>query len=507
MNTLQIKNNQSVAISAIPVFDYEAFYAIAVNLCADASNHVVNYYAYPMSNSLKFICCIAEDKDASIHVFSHEISNYESTKAIDAISKEIFAFQMFEREIKENFGIDFLDHPWNKPVRLAADRTDKTQTLQNYPFYSLDSDETHEVGVGPIHAGVIEPGHFRFICNGENVLHLEIQLGYQHRGIEKLFLSKTHLIQRTVLAESIAGDSSVGHTLAFVGNMESLLGFEPSQRLNMLRALALELERMAIHVGDLSGFCTDVAYQLGSSVFGALRTPLINYFQWWCGNRFAKGLIRTGYNPYAFTPALKERLIKMLEEFEAKYMEMARKTFELPSVLNRFEKTGVLTKTQAELIGAVGMTARMAGLNRDIRKSHPFGYFAEQKYKTEVIESGDVFARGMLRNLEVQHSLEYIRIMLGQLSRTEEEPTTTRSDFYSQKLKPNQFSISFTEGWRGEICHCAITNEKGELAHYKVKDPSFHNWLALGLVLRQNEISDFPINNKSFNFSYCGFDL
>jgi Ni,Fe-hydrogenase III large subunit len=507
MNTLQIKNNQSVSIADIPVFDYEAFYAIAVNLCLDPAHHIANYYAYQTGIVLKFICAIAEDNDATIHVFSHEWSDFDKTMAIDSLSKDVDAFHMFEREISENFGVEFLNHPWNKPVRYAFDRADKSKTLQNYPFFHLDSDEIHEVGVGPIHAGIIEPGHFRFLCNGEEVLHLEIQLGYQHRGIEKLFLAKKHILQQTILSESITGDSAVSHTLAYVANMESLLGIEPNARLNMVRALALEMERMAIHVGDLSAFCLDVAYQLGSSVFGALRTPLINFTQWWCGNRFGKGLIRVGYNPYAFTPQLKERLIKTLEEFEARYMEMAHKTFELPSLLNRFEKTGKLAKEQAELIGAVGLTARMTGLARDVRKTHPFGYFKEQKYEPVLMQSGDVFARGMARNLEVQHSLEYIRIMLAQLSRTEEEPSTPRPDLYKQKLKPNQFVISLVEGWRGEICHCAITNEKGELAHYKVKDPSFHNWMALALVLRDNEISDFPINNKSFDLSYCGFDL
>ena len=266
MNTLQIKNHQPVPISEIPIFDYAAFYAIAVNLCANRENHIANYYAYQTSTFLKFICCIAEDKDATIHVFSHELSDFNHALAIDAISKEVFAFHIFEREISENYGIQFLNHPWDKPARLAFDRADKSKTLRNYPFLRLQGDEIHEVGVGPIHAGVIEPGHFRFLCNGEMVMHLEIQLGYQHRGIEKLFLSKKHLIQRTVLSESIAGDTAVGHSLAFVGAMESLLGFEPNARLNMIRTLALELERMAIHVGDLSAFCLDVAYQLGLSL-------------------------------------------------------------------------------------------------------------------------------------------------------------------------------------------------------------------------------------------------
>ena len=159
----------------------------------------------------------------------------------------------------------------------------------------------HEVGVGPIHAGIIEPGHFRFICNGEQILHLEIQLGYQHRGIEQLFLEKKKLLQRITLAENIAGDSVAGHTVAFVNLWESLCKYHPERDLQFVRTLALELERIAIHTGDLSAMCTDVAYQLGSAVFGRLRTPVINYFQTWCGNRLAKGLIRAGKNNYPFT--------------------------------------------------------------------------------------------------------------------------------------------------------------------------------------------------------------
>ena len=168
-------------------------------------------------------------------------------------------------------------------------------------FFNIESEELHEVGVGPIHAGIIEPGHFRFICNGEQILHLEIQLGYQHRGIEQLFLEKKKLLQRVTLAENIAGDTVAGHTVAFVNLWESLCNFQPGRDLQLARTLALELERIAIHTGDLSAMCTDMAYQLGSAVYGRLRTPVINYFQKWCGNRLAKGLIRAGKNNFPFT--------------------------------------------------------------------------------------------------------------------------------------------------------------------------------------------------------------
>jgi Ni,Fe-hydrogenase III large subunit len=255
-------------------------------------------------------------------------------------------------------------------------------------------------------------------------------------------------------------------------------------------------------VGDLSAFCLDVAYQLGSAVFGALRTPVINYTQLWCGNRFGKGLLRVGYNPYPFTIELKERLLELLRDFELKVNEMGDETFCLPTVQSRFEKTGDVTREQMELIGAVGMAARITGMKRDIRQSHPFAYYKIQPYEPVLQDTGDVWARGMLRYLEIQRSIAYLRALLECI---DEVPATPR--VAEVKLKPDQFCLSLTEGWRGEICHCAVTDETGELAHYKVKDPSLHNWLALALAVRDQEISDFPICNKSYNLSYCGNDL
>ena len=506
MEHLTIKNNDSIRIENIPVTNYYDFYDRVIELHKDKASHCVNYFGYRKNDKIKFICCIANDQEHTIHLLSYELANNKNIQ-IPSLTVDINAYHIYEREINENFGIQFIGHPWMKHVRYAHDRDDLSIHMKDHPFIKVTGEESHEVGVGPVHAGVIEPGHFRFLCHGEEVLHLEIQLGYQHRGVEELFLSKKQLLQRTILSESIAGDTTVGHTLAFVQNMEALHEIKVTEQTELLRAMALELERIAIHTGDLSAFCHDLAYQLGSEVFGALRTPVINFFQFWCGNRFAKGLIRTGYNPYPFTPALKERLTAMLDDFEVKFIEMADKTFSLPSALNRFEKTGVVTKTQTEMIGAVGMASRMAGVKRDIRSSHPFAYFKQIPYTPVLLSSGDVYARGMLRNLEVQFSIGYIRSLLEVMDTMPEDTAFYDSTIYTKKLPPESFSISLTEGWRGEICHCAVTDSNGELIKYKVKDPSFHNWISLALALRKNEISDFPINNKSFNLSYCGNDL
>jgi Ni,Fe-hydrogenase III large subunit len=359
----------------------------------------------------------------------------------------------------------------------------------------------HEVGVGPIHAGVIEPGHFRFLCNGEQILHLEIQLGYQHRGLEKLFLEKKKILQRVTLAENIAGDTVAGHTTAFSHLWESICGFEASPAIELSRTIALELERIAIHTGDLSAACTDIAYQLGSSVFGRLRTPMVNYFQEWCGNRLAKGLIRPGRNQFAMTESLANRLKEVFDKFEPDFNEMNVGLFKLPSALSRFERTGIVSYDDVLSIGTVGMSARMSGLERDVRKSHPYSLYSQLNHEPINKSQGDVFSRLQIRKEEVNQSIQHIKSLLNNTLEKAVDGSVLNNP------RPDSFTISMVEGWRGEICHCAITDSKGELIIYKIKDPSFHNWLALALSVRNNEISDFPICNKSFNLSYCGHDL
>ncbi len=499
-------NGMTLPLFKIPVLPYDSFSETVLELLSAEVNHCVNYYAYrTTSGDLKFICVIANDESHQLFILSHVVAQGDD-QVLSSLARKCFPLYIFEREITENFGIEFENHPWAKPVRYAFNRADQGKVINNYPFYKIDSEELHEVGVGPIHAGVIEPGHFRFLCNGETVLHLEIQLGWQHRGIENLFLTKTSLLQRTILAESIAGDTSLGHSLAFVNMMESMDAIKVSARLELERTLALELERIAMHVGDLGNVNIGFAYQLASSVFGTLRTPVINYAQTWCGNRFGKGLNRVGGSHYPFSPELSDKLMKLLNDFEERFNPMADRLFQLPSALVRAENIGKVTKKQMELIGAVGMAARNAGLLRDVRVSHPFSGFRKYPIDTQVLEQGDVWARLMLRKQEIKISLDYIRDLMEMIAESKEVISKPISQS-ELTLAPDSLCVSLVEGWRGEICHCGITDSEGNIFHYKVKDPSFHNWMALALSLRDLEISDFPINNKSYNLSYCGHDL
>ena len=500
MKHISIHNNQTIALNDIPELNYNELMNYTLRLLLErADRHCVNYFGLNTVEGLRLFCCIADDTEHQIYISSAMV---ESGSVLPSFTAQNHNFEKFEREIHENFGIVFTDHPWLKPVRYSHNRSDKGQKIENYPFYKVESEELHEVGVGPIHAGVIEPGHFRFICNGEQIMHLEIQLGYQHRGIEQLFLQKTKLLERTTLAENIAGDTTVGHTTAFVNLWEGLCGYTPDYSLDYSRTLALEIERIAIHTGDLAAICADIAYQLGNSVYGRLRTPFVNFLQEWGGNRLAKGLIRAGKINYPFTTGLAVRLIEILKAYEPDFTEITEKLFKLPSTLSRMEKTGVVTYNEVYEIGTVGMAARMSGLNRDIRKSHPFGLYGSFIQHEPIIKRhGDVYSRVQIRKEEIKQSIAYIKKLISHV------PDFKKPENVAFTPGSDKFVLSLVEGWRGEICHCAITDSSGNLVLYKIKDPSHHNWMALAQSVRNNDISDFPICNKSFNLSYCGHDL
>ena len=490
-------NPGKVKLADVPVLDYAFFQSVVDDLLANPSNHCLAYYAIPFPDYYKFICCIGCDETHSIAVFCHHLP-LKTGNELDSLTIRHFPLHVFEREIHEQYGIGFSGHPWLKPVRFPTGSSE----MDRYPFYAIESEELHEVGVGPIHAGIIEPGYFRFICNGEKVLHLEIQLGYQHRGIERLFVEKKHLLQKAVLAENICGDTAVGHTLCHVGLIEVLGEITSADGLFLERNIALELERIAIHIGDTAALCTDIAYQFGQVVNEALRTIVINTMQCWCGNRFGKGLIRPGGSYYPLTSEISQTISINLKEVLERYLQITSRIFSMPSVLSRFEGTGKLSSKQAALLGAVGMVARSSGISRDIRWSHPLPGMDHVESSPVILHKGDVWSRAMMRKIEVEKAVSRINQMLGQLTGDYHQVPS-----YDIVLQPSSLAISLTEGWRGEICHTAITDEKGQIMHYKIKDPSFHNWMALALAVRDQEISDFPLCNKSFNLSYCGNDI
>ena len=494
--------SRAVALKDIPTVGYAALYDDLRERLKQERYHVAHYFALPDDSQLRFYVILLDDEEHRIMLASFTMDYYDDT-ALPSLTALHPAMHPFEREIAELYDVEFDSMPWNKPLRFSFDRRNRNSTMDNYPFYTIEGDSLHEVNVGPIHAGIIEPGAFRFICNGENVLHLEIALGYQHRGVEKSFAATDNRLRQTLLAESVAGDSAVSHALAFVAAVEKLAGRDADAGLVRERAVAAELERMAMHIADTGALSMDVGYQLGQVACEALRTMTINTTQAWCGNRFGKGLIRPLGTNKPLTPEKIDTIRRNVAEIRRRYAEVRQDIRSSPTLLARYEQCGVVPRADMLRIGGVGMAARASGACRDIRASHPAGIYASIPHESIVKRHGDVMARLMVRCREVLQSADLIERLLADFTPA---PTPSRPD-YEAALAPESLAVGLVEGWRGEICHVAVTDAEGRIAAYKVKDPSLHNWLALALAVRGEGISDFPICNKSFNLSYCGHDL
>ncbi len=457
---------------------------------------LVQFFGDKKDGRLILYAVLADDLTSRLFIASSKFGN---EKEYQSITPEIPAAHLFEREFYEQFGIEPKGHPWLKPVRKGIAGISSEEIPYN--FFNMTGEEMHEVGVGPIHAGVIEPGHFRFSCHGEKVYYLEIEHGFQHRGIEDLFVKNYNKsLYLTKLSESVAGDTVIGHAGAFVRAMESLGNTAISRRAQLIRTIMLELERIAVHLGDLSALSGDVAYLTGNSVFGALRTKIINTTMAICGNRFGRGIMTIGGINYDISSKLESEIKSILNRLSDDADLAAEVLFSSASVLERFEQTGVIEKETALEIGMVGPAARSSGISLDIRSDHPFDAYQYFTVHKLTLESGDVFARAYMRFIEIQHS---IRIILEQLANLQDGELKCPAN----SLQPDGMVVSLAEGWRGEIAHVIITNSSGNIKRVKIKDPSFHNWFALALAVREEGVSDFPLCNKSFNLSYCGTDL
>lgn len=501
----------AVRLDRIPELPYECFYDELDARLADPACHVAHYFALPDDTSggrMRFYCLLLDDARNRVLVTSHAMEYYDDT-ALPSLTARHPQMHPFERDITERYGIRFDAQPWPKPLRFPADRYDRRSSIDNYPFYTMEGQSLHEVNVGPIHAGIIEPGAFRFICHGEQVLHLEIALGYQHRGVERAFETTDNRLRQACLAESVAGDSAVAHALAFAEALERLSEFERPAQLDRERAMALELERMAMQIADTGALSMDVGYQLGQVACEALRTMTINTTQAWCGNRFAKGLVRPRGTRHPLTPEKAAMIRRNVGEIARRYDEVRHDLCTSPTLLARFELCGVVPRAEMLRIGGVGQAARASGVIRDLRASHPAGSYAKcLRHEPVVEEQGDVMARLSVRCREVLQSARYVdRLAAIYEQKYAGGVNPAPQPDYEAPLRPASLAFGLVEGWRGETCHVVLTDRAGRIAACRIKDPSLHNWMALAIACRGAGISDFPICNKSFNLSYCGHDL
>lgn len=415
-----------------------------------------------------------------------------------SLSARFPSAQIHERELWEQTGLVPDDHPWLKPVRFEGSRQ---QHMAEYPFFSVRGQGVHEVGVGPIHAGIIEPGHFRFMCLGEQVHHLEIQLGYQHRGVEKLLLQRPPL-QLSPLVESIAGDSCVAYAWGYCAAVEALAGAQVPDEVDALRGVALEMERIAMHVAGLAGLTTDIAFLQGSAAYGRLRTAIINASMRICGSRFGRGWLRPG-KARGLDPIGRKDLVHTLTRFAHDLGEVNALVLAARSVRARFQGTGVLAMSAASDLGITGVAARASGLALDARTQAPARIHARRPLPMLVEADGDCWARMTLRMREIDTSVAWLLELL------RDPGLTLGTDGATPKaaLQPDSLCLSMVEGARGPIVQALETSPQGNLLHYKVQDPSLTNWFGLAMAVRNNGISDFPICNASFSLSYCGNDL
>jgi Ni,Fe-hydrogenase III large subunit len=501
----RLANGEAVALSKVPRLDFAKFRDTIVSQ-AGAETRLSAFFGQPLEKgTIRLYAVLTNAGDNVISPLSTDLAADE----YPALTPDCPQAHHFEREIAEQWGVIPVGHPWLKPVRYhhsyrpghdAWGRAVGTTILPCVTdYFQVQGSEIHEVAVGPVHAGVIEPGSFRFQCHGEHVFHLEVQLGYQHRGVERALVGGPN--KRTIhYMETLAGDTTIGHATAYCQAVEGLAGCQPPMRAQAIRGIALELERLACHTGDLGALADDVGFLPTANYCGRLRGDFLNATGTICGSRFGRGLVRPGGVQFDIDKPMAETLTERLKRAIRDVEGAARLLWDSQSVQARFEGTGVLKKETAEALGIVGLAQRASGIERDVRQDFPAGIFQHVQLPVATWPTGDVFARAYVRWLEIERSgafvLDQLHILHAWLLQVEMAP-----------LARDSLVVSLVEGWRGKICHVAITDAKGKFARYKVVDPSFQNWTGLMLALRDQQISDFPLCNKSFNLSYCGHDL
>lgn len=499
----RLGNRRATSLEKVPVVSIEALGAEISKAVAGGWRIISLFGAPEGTTSLRLIAVLADDQRSQLGAMSAIVEDVR----YPAITRECAQASLFEREIAEQCGAVPDGHPSLAPLRRhppdhrPAAWPAPTATFQRHahPFTPFHGDEVHEVAVGPVHAGIIEPGHFRFQAHGEEVLGLEIVLGYQHRGIERL-LETGDRLPAVRVAESIAGDSVVAHGSAYCGAIEALARCHKSARAQAIRGIALELERVANHVGDLGALAGDIAFQPAAALFGKLRGECLNMLMTISGNRYGRGLVRPGGVAFDIPLEMARELESRVRRLEDDLRPVAQVFFGTASVQSRLEGVGAVHRDACVAHGFVGPVARACEVFRDVRHDHPYGAFRYAQVPVATAWAGDVYARALVRWVETQRSLEFIRDQL--VSLPAGEPRVPCGP-----LRADELVVALEEGWRGEVVHAVLTDANGQVRRHKVTDPSFRNWTALALAMPGNQISDFPLCNKSFNLSYAGHDL
>lgn len=431
-----------------------------------------------------------------------------------SITKKFIAAHRFERQMNSLMGIVPVGHPdlrpWIKhedwpedayPLRKSFDASKPMHKVNGkYNFMRAEGEGVYEIPVGPVHAGIIEPGHFRFQAVGEDILNLEERLGYVHKGIEKRFESLSW-IDSAKLAGRVSGDSTVAHSLCYCRALEAMTECAPPERALWLRALMLERERIANHLGDIGAIANDAAFAFLLYQFSRLREMLLRTNLKLFGHRFMMDKIMPGGAAIDINSDAKKEILLEMDWLSKEFKRLVVIYDENPSLEDRIRGTGILSPDKAKELSIVGFTARASGQSLDCRIQNPFPPYDIIVPKIPVLNSGDVHARAWVRIEEIRESIRIIREIINNLPDGQSLQSPVPSP------QPHRAGFAVVEGWRGEIVYWIQSGANGEINRCMVRDPSSVNWIAIEQAIHGNIVPDFPLCNKSFNQSYSGNDL
>ena len=426
---------------------------------------------------------------------------------IDSIALQAPAAAWYERELHDQYGIEIVGHPdlrplmfhdnWPDGVYPMVDRAkDVPWAKREYCFLQVQGEGIAEVAVGPVHAGIIEPGHFRFSVVGDTILHLELRHFYTHKGTEKLFEGSS-VTSGVMVAESVSGDNCFAHAVCYSQAVEHACGTDVSPRASAIRLIGLELERLICHVSDVGGLCTDVGFGVGAAYAMRIKESLLRASVDCCGTRYWRGVAVPGGLRIDFDSGKVLKLGQAVARAYGEFSGITSMILDTPSIQDRFETAGVLSREVARDLAVVGPVARASGMKLDVRLDHPYGHYKNCQFEVPVGDYGDVMARAQIRIAEAAVSARLIQETVNALPNGDPlVPVIARGEVRG---------FSAVESPRGELCY-RLNGLDDRLTRCYVKSPSFQNWPAMPFAVEGNIIADFPLINKSFNLSYSGCD-
>lgn len=453
---------------------------------------------------------------ALYYVFSYDkridIVKTYTEDSLQSISCLYPGASFYDREIREMFGLEFINNEdkrglllhGNWPEGLYPQRKDVPYnikpefTSQPYEMHRVEGEGIFEIPVGPVHAGIIEPGHFRFSVSGERILNLEARLGYVHKGIEKK-AEELNIFHGVFMAERVAAEETIHNAIAYAECVEDIAKANIPKKAQITRVIFAELERLYNHLSDVAGLCTDVAYASMQSEIAIVRNAVIVFNEELCGSRYLRNVVRVGGVREDIFP-MRERFIEFIHKLREDFTILKKVIYSKEAFLDRLEETGRVTGEVVEAFNLSGPALRATGIKRDVRIEHPYEFYGELELNVATSENGDVYGRMDVKLQEIVQAMDILEKLTLQL---EEGPIYISIN----EIPGGVLGISVVEGPKGENVAVVISGEGNAIERYKIRTASWCNWPGVCFAVRDNIVPDFPLVNKSFNLSYSGNDL